>query len=850
VSGVTNFTLRGLTLSGGRDPVGGAIYISPGANVMLTNCTLAGNGAVGNSGTAGKDAGNGSTGGNGGNGTGGSQATGGAIYNLGSLTIWNSSFLTNNATGGSGGSGGKGGNGSIQGGNGGNGGAGALGYGGAIYNLGTLVLTNCTLSGNTASGGNAGSGGAAGIGPWAGDAGRGAAGASGNGAAIYSVQSLTAVNCTFSGNAAQSGNSTAGGTDTGSGNGLNGPRGPDSLGGGVYHQGSGTFNNCTFANNTVTAGNGGNGGDLYPIGIHTPGKGGDGGNGIGGGIFNTGTVAVLNCTFASCGATGGTNGVGGGVSLRGKDGDPGHGRGGDIAQGSGAFLLQNSILGASSSGTNAYETTPSHITDVGFNISSDSSLNLSGTSLKNTDPQLGSLASNGGPTQTIAIQSNSPALNRIPASLSPPTDQRGVSRPQGPASDVGAFELATLPAILAQPQSQTNAAGSAVTFAVSAVGDPLGYQWRFNTNAITNATGNSYTIGSVASSNGGSYDVVITNGFGSVTSSPAILTVIFPPVITLQPTNLTVTAGSNAAFAAQASSVVSLAYQWKFNGTNIQATAGTSAAGLAALGLTITNAQAADAGSYTVVVSNVYGAVASSAATLTVNALPTNTSLTVSGRIVQGGVGLSGVTVLAGTNSTVTGADGYYTNLNLSLGTNVLVAPSLGGYAFAPAAQSVVVLSNTTLPDFSAFPSLAVVPSGSGVFQLAFAPGFTCQIQASSNMVNWQTFYATNNLSTNTLLLRFTDTNYATLPARFYRLGQTLVGQPVLTNCFASNQIMSVCGVAAPIVACRIEASTNLKSWTTVFTTNLPAPAAFQFEHAEVVAPPVRFYRLSQTPGF
>ena len=290
--GVTNFTLRGLTLSGGQDANGGSLYISPGAVVTLTNCTLAGNGAVGASGVAGNDANSGGNyGQNGGNGTAGAPALGGAIYNLGSLSVWNSSFLTNRASGGSGGDGGNGGDGTYQGGNGGSGGAGALGYGGAIYNLGTLWLTNCTFTGNTASGGGGGSGGAKGTGAFEGNAGRGGAGAPGSGAAVYSAQSLTAIDCTFSANAAQSGNSADGGTDSSSGNGVNGPRGPDSLGGGIYVRGSGALNNCTFANNTVTGGSGGNGGDADPIGVHIAGNGGDGGNGMGGGLYNTGAVS-------------------------------------------------------------------------------------------------------------------------------------------------------------------------------------------------------------------------------------------------------------------------------------------------------------------------------------------------------------------------------------------------------------------------------------------------------------------------------------------------------------------------------------------------------------------------------
>ena len=68
----------------------------------------------------------------------------------------------------------------------------------------------------------------------------------------------------------------------------------------------------------------------------------------------------------------------------------------------------------------------------------------------------------------------------------------------------------------------------------------------------------------------------------------------------------------------------------------------------------------------------------------------------------------------------------------------MLVVPSLAGYGFAPSAQSLLVLSNTSLPDFMAFPSLALAQVANGAFQLAFAPAFTCQVLASSDLSHWQ----------------------------------------------------------------------------------------------------------------
>jgi fibronectin-binding autotransporter adhesin len=61
----------------------------------------------------------------------------------------------------------------------------------------------------------------------------------------------------------------------------------------------------------------------------------------------------------------------------------------------------------------------------------------------NPAPKLGSLADNGGPTQTVALLAGSPALNRVPVTpchAMVARDQRGVLRPQGPKCDEGAFE--------------------------------------------------------------------------------------------------------------------------------------------------------------------------------------------------------------------------------------------------------------------------------------------------------------------------------------------------------------------------------------------------------------------------
>jgi len=86
------------------------------------------------------------------------------------------------------------------------------------------------------------------------------------------------------------------------------------------------------------------------------------------------------------------------------------------------------------------------------------------------------------------------------------------------------------PTITTQPASLTVAPGAAATFTVVASGSaPLTYQWLRGTVAISGATSASYTLASPQlTDSGASLTVTVTNGAGSVTSTPAILTVLVP----------------------------------------------------------------------------------------------------------------------------------------------------------------------------------------------------------------------------------------------------------------------------------------------------------------------------------
>ena len=87
---------------------------------------------------------------------------------------------------------------------------------------------------------------------------------------------------------------------------------------------------------------------------------------------------------------------------------------------------------------------------TGYNFSDDASCELTGTGDRQSagNPQLGALGQNGGPTATMAPAAGSPLVDGVPLAecqagpaAGVTTDQRGVTRPQGPGCDIGSVEL-------------------------------------------------------------------------------------------------------------------------------------------------------------------------------------------------------------------------------------------------------------------------------------------------------------------------------------------------------------------------------------------------------------------------
>jgi probable HAF family extracellular repeat protein len=328
------------------------------------------------------------------------------------------------------------------------------------------------------------------------------------------------------------------------------------------------------------------------------------------------------------------------------------------------------------------------------------------------------------------------------------------------------------PNITNQPSPASVIVSNNATFNVVAGGTaPLAYQWRLNGTNISYGTGTSLTITNAQATNAGSYTVVITNNYGSITSSPAALTVNFPPTISAQPSSpVSVIVSNNATFTVTASGTATLIYQWRLNGTNIGYGTGTS--------LTITNAQATNAGNYTVVITNNYGSITSSPAALTVNFPPSIGTPPASQSVLVGSNATFSV-IAAGTSplayqwrfaSNLNGqTNTSYTVTNAQAGNagnySVVVTNSYGGVTSALAYLNVVPV-----------PVLASIKVTNANVLLGFntSTGATYSVEARTNLSSgsWQS--AVTNIAGIGGLKSVTHTNGAGRPLQAYRVRVTV----------------------------------------------------------------------------
>jgi CSLREA domain-containing protein len=301
--------------------------------------------------------------------------------------------------------------------------------GAGLSNSAALTVTSCAFVNNTA---------AAGSGINACDP-----GGSAQGAAVFNAGggNLILDRCTLSGNTATAGNGAACFSDFNPGG-----AGGSAQGAAVFNDTGATLTlaNCTLAENTATGGNGGS--NTGGIGV-----GGNGGAGEGAGIFNRGTLNLRGTTVARNTGSGGTGGLG---STPPRNGTPGASRGG-ITQNSGSAVPGNSIIAlntgstgpdvAGSFSSEGFNLIGLGNTGTGFGATGDQV----GSSANPLDPLLGPLQNNGGPTNTLALLQNSPAIDRG-HSLGLTSDQRDQPRPSdhqgipnaldGDGADIGAFE--------------------------------------------------------------------------------------------------------------------------------------------------------------------------------------------------------------------------------------------------------------------------------------------------------------------------------------------------------------------------------------------------------------------------
>ena len=179
-----------------------------------------------------------------------------------------------------------------------------------------------------------------------------------------------------------------------------------------------------------------------------------------------------------------------------------------------------------------------------------------------------------------------------------------------------------LPGILTQPQGRTvqpitNVVTNVIVSVTATGSPPICFQWRVASHDLADATNTALTLTNVTPANSGSYDVVVRNSGGAVTSQVAVVTVLpalVPPAIGAPPQSWVASAGEDVLFSITASGTEPLSYQWRTNSSPLPGQTNRT--------LLLTNVIPARSGSYSCVVTNRAGSVTSASATLAVSPTP------------------------------------------------------------------------------------------------------------------------------------------------------------------------------------------------------------------------------------
>jgi hypothetical protein len=222
---------------------------------------------------------------------------------------------------------------------------------------------------------------------------------------------------------------------------------------------------------------------------------------------------------------------------------------------------------------------------------------------------------------------------------------------------------------------------------------------------------------------------------------------VVPPGITTQPQPLTVTQGSNATFTVLSTGAPPPTYQWRFNSTNIGGATGSS--------YTRSNTQPADAGNYSVVLTNAGGSITSVLAALTVN-IPPSISVQPQSIAVKLTSNATFTVTASGSpapgyqwrfnNSPIGGATASsYTRVNVQTNDvgnySVLVTNVAGSLAGSDAALTLIP------PQPSQFQLITLLPDHTLQLVINGEPGATYAIEVSTNLLDWSTL--TNLVNTN-----------------------------------------------------------------------------------------------------